>query len=146
MTKSSRNIADLVAKIKAMPRDQYDYLEVKQLAEILARHRAKLRNFVAEYRTLKDSIETQHDAVERLYLGYEAMFLRDHVRDAWRLYRLVSGDFHVAFNVYMKAAANAPTLPSFIYASNDKTPAVSAPVITKVDADTQMTQSRRNVA
>lgn len=132
MTNSTRSIAELAAKIKAIPRDKYDYLEVKQLAEILNRHRIKLRASITEYRTLKSALETQQDAVERLYLGYESLFMRDQLRDAWRLYRLVSIDFHVAFSTYMKAAANAPTLPSFIYSQDVK--------------DTGLSHSRRSAA
>jgi len=99
----SRTIEELVEKLKTQPRQAFDYLEVKQLAEILSRHRAKARSAIKEYRDLKRAVSLESDPIERLYLNYEGMFLRDHLRDALRLYVMVNHDFHEAQGCYMKA-------------------------------------------
>lgn len=103
MLERSRIVDDLVTKLKGLRRDHYEYLEVKQLAEILARHRAKARLALKDYRDLKRAVATETDPMEKLYLGYEGMFLRDHLRDALRLYMLVNHDYHEAFRIYMDA-------------------------------------------
>lgn len=136
MTSHSRSIQDLVAKIKSIPRESYEYFEVKQMAEILARHRERVRASLAEYRALKSAMARENDAVEKLYQGYEAMFQRDHMRDSWRLYRLISNDFHTAYNAYMKAVKNSPTLPE-AYRFNMNAPKAN---------DTQKPQNGRSVA
>jgi hypothetical protein len=97
----STAIDDLMAKLKATKKDAWQYLEVKQLAEILARHREKVRLAVREYRMHKRTHKAENDAIEKLYLGYEGIFLRDHLRDAMRLYLIVNHDYHEAYRAYM---------------------------------------------
>ncbi|MBU6234336.1 MAG: hypothetical protein KGQ41_00690 [Alphaproteobacteria bacterium] len=92
----------LMDRLQATRTEGWQYLEVKQMAEILARHREKARMAVREYRMHKRTQMAEHDAIEKLYLGYEAMFLRDHVRDAVRLYILVNRDFHEAQRSYLE--------------------------------------------
>lgn len=98
--------ADLVTKLAATKEGGWQYLEVKQMSEILARHREKARMCVREYRILKKTIAAETDPIEKLYLGYEAMFLRDHLRDALRLYVMINHDFHEAYSAYMEEAKN----------------------------------------
>jgi|GEM_PF-1801680 len=111
---SARVIDDLVSKLDGLKRDHYEYLDVKQLAEILARHRSKAREAMAEYRSLKKAAAAETDPVEKLYLNYEGMFLRDHLRDALRLYVMINHDFHAAYRSYMDGlkAENAASLPA----------------------------------
>lgn len=93
--------------MKAAQKPVWQYLEIKQMAEILARHREKARLAVREYRLYKRTYAAEHDAIEKLYLGYEGMFLRDHLRDTLRLYLMVNRDYHEAYRNYM-AALKAP--------------------------------------
>jgi len=102
--------ADLVTRLKATREGGWQYLEVKQMSEILARHREKTRFAVREYRILKDTIAAENDPIEKLYLGYELMFVRDHLRDALRLYVMVNHDFHEAYTAYMEDAKNPSPL------------------------------------
>lgn len=104
---NTRTIEALVSRLKGTRKDAYQYLEVKQLAEILARHRARARAAVREYRLLKQTLEAETDQIEKLYLGYEGMFVRDHLRDALRLYLMINRDFHEAYRSYMKDAKEA---------------------------------------
>lgn len=101
MKKQSSSIAELVGKLKEASPKAWQYLEVKQMAEILDRHRAQLRQVVRQYRILKQTLTAETDPIEKLYLGYEGMFLRDHLRDALRLYVMVNHDFHDARRSYL---------------------------------------------
>jgi hypothetical protein len=99
-------IDDLVNKLKATQKNDWQYLEVKQLAEILARYREKMRLAIREYRLLKQTLAAETDAIEKLYLGYEGMFMRDHLRDGLRLYVMINRDFHEAYRSYFEALKN----------------------------------------
>lgn len=104
---AENNVIDLLAGVKAARAagsgEGWQYLEVKQLAEILVRQREKLRRAIRDYRAHKRVWAAQTDAVEKLYLGYEGMFMRDHLRDAIRLYVFVNRDYHEAWRGYMAA-------------------------------------------
>ncbi len=102
---SSASIAELVSRLRETRKDTWQYLEVKQMGEILSRHREKMRAAMRDYRQLRTALKAEADAVEKLYLGYEGMFARDHLRDTFRLYRLVARDYHDAFDAYMAEIA-----------------------------------------
>lgn len=101
MKRTNASVDSLVAKLKDTGRNAWNYLEVKQMAEILARHREKTKLAVREYRQLKQALAAETDAIEKLYLGYEGMFVRDHLRDALRLYVMINRDYHEAYKAYM---------------------------------------------
>lgn len=91
----------LANRIHGLGRENYQFLEVKQLAEILVRYREKAREAVREMRSWKARVSVEKDDIEKLYLNYEGMFLKDHVRDTLRLYRMVSRDFYDVYGTYM---------------------------------------------
>ncbi len=94
---SNRAVQDLLEKLKA-PRVVWLSLdsEVSQLAEIQSRHRQKLKIAVRAYRHHKNRHAAECNELEKLYLGYEGMFMRDHLRDAVKLYLFVNRDYHAA--------------------------------------------------
>lgn len=85
----------------SLRKESWQFLEVKQMGEILARHREKARLALREYRGLVNAQSAETDAIEKLYLGYESTFMRDHLRDTLRLYMTVSHDYHRAYDAYM---------------------------------------------
>ncbi len=98
-------IQDLMTKIMSDRTNHgaWQYLEVKQMSDILVRQRDKARQALRDYRQHKRTHMAETDAIEKLYLGYEGIFMRDHLRDALRLYVMVNRDFHAAYNEYMKS-------------------------------------------
>ncbi|MCB1537958.1 MAG: hypothetical protein H6865_01165 [Rhodospirillales bacterium] len=104
---SNSSFAELTARLRETRVKAWQYVEVKQMAEILTRHREKLRAAIRDYRTLSEKIAAESDATEKLYLGYEAIFARDHLRDALRLYVMVNHDYHEALEAYL-AEMRAP--------------------------------------
>lgn len=142
MLERARALDDLVTKLESLRRDHYEYLEVKQLAEILARQRDKTRAAIREYRDLKRAITAEADAIEKLYLGYEGMFMRDHLRDALRLYVMVNRDFHEAWRSYMDALKAENTAPADALVTFTMPQSIS-PISSGV---TKMPQRRRKAA
>ncbi len=99
-------MAGVIENLMSMPNAQraegdWQHVEVKQLKDILARQRDKLRAAVAEYRHHKCVHLAETDPIEKLYLGYEGIFMRDHLRDALRLYVMVNRDYHQAYRLYL---------------------------------------------
>lgn len=132
-------IEELVAKLKATRSEAWQYLEVKQLAEILSRHREKLRLAVREYRLLKQTLAAETDAIEKLYLSYEGMFMRDHLRDTLRLYLIVNRDYHEAYESYFDAVKNPP-VETYAF------PLMMEPVMKALPGKRLSVQRRRNKA
>ena len=141
MLERSRTVEELVSRLKGLVPGHFQYLEVKQLAEILSRHRNKAREALKDYSVLKRAIAAETDAIEKLYLGYEGMFLRDHLRDALRLYVMINRDFHEAYRSYMDAldADNAVPMAMVFGFAPVKVPAAANGV-------TKMSQLRRKRA
>lgn len=116
MKNAQNGVADLIDKLKQTRKESWQFLEVKQMGEILARHREKARLAIREYRQLKNAKAAETDQIEKLYLGYEGLFMRDHLRDTLRLYMLVNRDYHEAYDAYMNEikapAAMSVPIPS----------------------------------
>lgn len=83
------------------PKTNWQLLEVKQLAEIAHRYRQKARYSLNTLRLIENRRRQEVDEVERVYAGYEAMFARDSLRAALRLYKISNHDFHHAYYEYM---------------------------------------------
>lgn len=81
----------------------WQLLEVKQLAEIAHRYRQKARYALNTLRLIDARRKSESDETERVYANYEAMFARDSLRAAMRLYRISNHDFHHAYAEYMRA-------------------------------------------
>lgn len=93
--------ADTLRISPSLRKETWQFLEVKQMGDILARHREKARLALREYRQLVNAQKAETDAIEKLYLGYEGTFMRDHLRDTLRLYMTVQHDYHRAYDTYM---------------------------------------------
>ncbi len=103
-------VSGILTRTHGLGRDNYQYLEVKQLAEILVRYREKAREAIREMRSWKARAAVEKDDIEKLYLNYEGMFLKDHVRDTVRLYRMVSRDFYDVYGTYMGGIGRSPAV------------------------------------
>jgi hypothetical protein len=81
---------------------EVQYLEMKQMQEILFRFRERARAMVVHYRMWQKAYNVEKDEIERVYKGYEGVFIRQQLRDAWRLYLTVNRDYHDLYRTYME--------------------------------------------
>ena len=84
------------------------YLEMKQMAEVLARFRNRVRVMVHHYRRWKADYEREHDRIEKVYRAYEGIFVRRQLADVWQLYMTVNRDYHELRRVYLANLRQPP--------------------------------------
>ena len=60
----------------------------------LKRNRTRMRQLLRDYKEWAQRQSQENDAEEKRYLSYEGMFLRNHFKDGWALYRTVSHEYH----------------------------------------------------
>lgn len=87
---------------------EIQYLEMKQMAEILARFRNRVRVMVHHYRRWKADYERETDRVEKVYRAYEGIFVRRQLADVWSLYLTVNRDYHEMRRVYLANLRQPP--------------------------------------
>ena len=80
---------------------EIQYLEMKQMVEIQFRFRERLRATLDQYRSWKREYAAQKDDVEKRYSGYDGIFIRHQLQDAWKMYMRVNQDYHEMYRTYM---------------------------------------------
>lgn len=94
-------VQDIRDRLAACQVKEVQYLEMKQMLEILFRFRERARAMITHYRVWKNAYEAEKDPIERVYKGYEGIFIRQQLRDAWKLYLTVNRDYHEMYRTYM---------------------------------------------
>ncbi len=94
----TQDIRDKLAVVQAR---EIQYLEMKQMVEIMFRYRERLRAFIVQYRKWKHDYALETDTVEKVYKGYEGLFLRRQLKDAWQLYLMANRDYHEMQRTYL---------------------------------------------
>lgn len=84
------------------------YMEMKQMQEILCRYRGRVRHMIKLYRQWKKGYEFEKDELEKVYLAYEGIFLRQQLHDSWQLYVTVNRDYHEMRNTYLAQLSRNP--------------------------------------
>ena len=87
---------------------EIQYLEMKQMAEILARFRNRVRVMIHHYRRWKVDYERETDRIEKVYRAYEGIFVRRQLADVWQLYLTVNRDYHELRRVYLANLRQPP--------------------------------------
>lgn len=106
-TQARQDVMDgLLAQARAVVqpgvhKNDWQFLEVKQMAEIAHRYRVRASQMLEALRDIETRRTAQTDEVEQVYASYEAMFARDNFRASLRLYRIANHDFHTAYADYM---------------------------------------------
>lgn len=92
---------DVHDKLALCETKEVQYLEMKQMGDVLTRFRERTRAMISHYRVWKKAYGDETDGIERVYKAYEGMFMRQQLRDAWRLYLTVNRDYHELYRTYM---------------------------------------------
>lgn len=87
---------------------EIQYLEMKQMAEVLARFRNRVRVMIHHYRRWKTDYERETDRIEKVYRAYEGIFVRRQLADVWQLYLTVNRDYHEMRRVYLANLRQPP--------------------------------------
>src|SRR5690606_14590326 len=76
---------------------EIQFLDIKELNDLAAEYRARLRDLTAACRETRTRAQNQENGatnVRQLYAGHEALFLRRQITDLWQVYRIVIADSH----------------------------------------------------
>lgn len=95
-------------RIQASEIRDVQYLEMKQMQDILCRYRGRVRHMIKVYRRWKKGYEFERDELEKVYLAYEGIFLRQQLHDAWQLYVTVNRDYHEMRDTYLANLSQNP--------------------------------------
>ena len=87
---------------------EISYLEMKQMAEVMARFRNRVQVMIHHYRRWKADYEREHDRIEKVYRAYEGIFVRRQLADVWQLYLTVNRDYHELRRVYLANLRQPP--------------------------------------
>lgn len=87
---------------------QIQYLEMKQMIDIMGRFRTRMRNTICQYRCWALAHSAETDEIERAYSAYEGIFIRQQLRDCWRMYVTVNRDYHEMRRVYLASLCQPP--------------------------------------
>lgn len=87
---------------------EISYFDMKQMAEIMARYRNRVRVMIHHYRRWKADYEREADRVEKVYRAYEGIFVRRQLADVWQLYLTVNRDYHELRRVYLANLRQPP--------------------------------------
>lgn len=87
---------------------EVQYLEVKQMIDMLIRYRTKMKKVLAEYRDWKTAYEAETDEIEKVYTAYEGIYARRQFADCWKLYVTVNKDYHDMRRAYLANIRQTP--------------------------------------
>lgn len=100
-----QDIKDRLARIEER---EVQYLEVKQMIDMLYKYRGKMRAMLDMYREWKAQNEATTDEIEKVYIAYEGIFIRKQFEDAWKLYVMVNNDYHEMRRAYLANLRQTP--------------------------------------
>jgi len=84
------------------------YFDMKQMADVLVRFRARVRGLTTYYRGWQARYAAETDEVEKNYAAYEGIFIRRQLRDSWTLYVTVNQDYHEMRRDYLASLSQPP--------------------------------------
>lgn len=84
-----------------LDRENLQFFDLKQMAEIQARYRNRVRILAAKYRAWRTEHEGIHDVLDKVYSSYDGIFLRRQLADAYQMYRIINKDFHELQDMYL---------------------------------------------
>ena len=95
-------VQDIRDRVAACEARELSYFDLKQIADLMAGYRAKGRHLLKAYRLWKAEYAASEDRIEKIYKGYEGIFLRRQLADAIRLYVTVNQDYHELKRSYLE--------------------------------------------
>jgi len=101
-------LTDLHESVPLWQNAEIQYPDVVQMADILQRYRSRVRAMVRSYRYWKADYAQQADALEKAYTGYEGIFLRRQLGDAWLQYAKVNRDYHLMRRGFLASLRQPP--------------------------------------
>lgn len=81
---------------------EINYIEVKQMSEILAHYRGETRKAAQSYKLAVGRHYVETDNVIRMYTAKEVQVTRSHLQNMLKIWHTVQKDYHWHYDGYMK--------------------------------------------
>lgn len=101
-------VQDIRDRLMRCEAREVQYLEMKQMMDILYRFRGRVKMMVSHYRRWKVDYENETDEIEKVYRAYEGIFIRRQFHDSWKLYVTVNRDYHEMRRTYLASLRQPP--------------------------------------
>ena len=101
-------LQDIQDRLNLCEAREIQYLEMKQIIEILARFRNRVRVMIRNYRSWKAAYDSENDQIEKVYKAYDGIFMRRQMDDAWKMYIMVNKDYHELRRMYLASMRRIP--------------------------------------
>lgn len=93
----SQQTADEVVRLS---KREGEFLDIKELNDLAAEYRSRLRCLIASYRAVCGQHE--ESMVRKVYANHESIFMRRQLTDLWQVYRIVVADSHEMTKDYLR--------------------------------------------
>lgn len=113
---------EILDKVQANAERETQFLDIKELNDLAAEYRIRLRRLTADCRRAQAG--QGETMVRRVYASHESLFISRQIADLWRLYRLIMADsFELTADYMMKLKAKSYQVSSFSVAEEYRTAA-----------------------
>lgn len=89
-----------------------DYLEIKELNDLVSEYRDRIRGLVAGYRTYRATAHSHWAVPRKVYSSYEALYIQRQLADLWQIYRVIVADCHEMTALYFQQQGIKPAKAS----------------------------------
>jgi hypothetical protein len=93
----SQQTADDVVRLN---KREGEFLDIKELNDLAADYRNRLRTFIAAYRAARS--HNGQSLARQVYANHETIFMRRQLADLWQVYRILIADSHEMTKDYMQ--------------------------------------------
>lgn len=102
----------LTDQIERLNTREIDFLDIKELNDLVVEYRTRIRDLIALYRTVKktDGSNDNQPLVRRVYASHETVLLHRQIADLRKLYRMAWADSRELTEEYIRRL-NARAFP-----------------------------------
>ena len=91
---------DISDHVNQLHRREIMFFDIKELNDMAAEYRERIRTLVPIYRGLKKQSQRHQSIPRQTYASYEGIFIRRQISDLWKLYRTAQTDSHDMTTAY----------------------------------------------
>lgn len=101
-----------IMRATAYPPAKINYIEIKELNDLVSEYRDRLRGLVTGYRTYQAAGASGWTVPRKVYSSYESVYIRRQIADLWQLYRVIVADCHEMTALYFQQQGTKPAKAS----------------------------------
>lgn len=88
-------------QIECLDRRDIDFLDIKELNDLVGAYRTRIKDLIALYRTAQNINNAPGPLMRRVYANHETIFIHRQIKDLRELYRMARADSRELTNEYI---------------------------------------------